>query len=223
MRRLIVFILIIILLSSCHYYSGKNGGRGSNYGSLNDPQTQEGPRAYGSQKRGNALTHNNTQLAYSQDLSNKVAGLNGVHTAIAMQTDHNVYVAVMIDNTATGTRGPGSRNETNHTGTGWGAYNPYTLEQAIDSRQLATGMNSYETVQNPVDLSPAFKQKIAVTIRLENPKVMDVFISANRDFINLLNTYFIESAQGKSLQSHVGEFNAVVNQHFSIPDTLIEP
>jgi hypothetical protein len=218
-RMCLILTLTCFCITSCDYYSGKKGGRSTNYGTLSDPNIQEGSRLYGSQQAGGILNHKNTTLQYSRDLSNKVAGLPGVRAAIVMLTDYNAYAAVLIDNSVHGVRGPDSKKETNHAGTSIGTYDPDTFNEAVKNWELASGTNNYETVEHQENINPAFKQKIAIAIRLANPKVIDVYISANRDYINQLNAYAIESWRGQPLDRHLNEFNATANRLFAIPES----
>lgn len=206
----------ILSLSGCYSQTGEKRSA-YNYGSQKDAPPEQ-PRAYGTQQPGDIMLHGNTKLDFSQSLTDKVVALDGVNSAIVMLTDRNAYAAILIDNTATGTRGANSRKETNNSGTSLGSYNPFTFSQYADPNQLATGYNNYETVEHHADISHHFKQKIAETIRLANPAVHDVYISANRDFINQLNAYAQESWKGNSLSPYVHDFNASVNRIFGVPN-----
>jgi hypothetical protein len=218
------FALIGLMIAACGiFYSGDKGGNSKNYTSLNDPNIKSGSRMYGANEPGGIVIHNNKKLRYSRELSNKLANIPGVRSAIVMLTERNAYTAILIDNSATGTRGPNSREETNHAGTSLGTYDPHTLNQTVENWRLATGINNYETVQNHEDITAAFKQKIAITLRAANPQVHEVFISANRDFINQLNAYAIESGWGETtLDNRIDAFNGTANRLFGIPEAALK-
>jgi hypothetical protein len=77
-------------------------------------------------------------------------------------------------------------------------------------------------VQNHENISAPFKQKIATTLRAANPLIYEVFISANRDFVNQLNAYAIESGWGeKTLESRINAFNGTANRLFGIPEAAL--
>jgi hypothetical protein len=214
-----IFAFIALLITACSFYSGNKGGNSKNYTSLSDPHLQNGPRMYGSNQQSGIVIHNNKQLQYSRELSNMVANIPGVRAAIVMLTEANAYTAILIDNSVTGTRGPKSREETNHTGASFGTYDPHTLNQVVENWRLATGINNYETIENQKDIAAPFKQKIANVLRQAKPKVYEVFISANRDFINQLNSYAIESGWGEtSSNNHINEFNDTANRLFGVPE-----
>jgi hypothetical protein len=217
------FALIGLIIAACSLYTGNKDGNSKNYTSLNDPKIQSGSRMYGSNEPGMIVVHNNKKLRYSRELSNKLANIPGVRSAIVMLTELNAYAAILIDNSVTGTRGINSKEETNHAGTSLGTYDPHTLNQTVENWRLATGINNYETVQNHEDITAPFKQKIAIALRAANPKVHEVFISANRDFINQLNAYAIESGWGETpLDNHINAFNGAANRLFGVPEAALK-
>jgi hypothetical protein len=219
-RTICIFILIGLLASSCSLaYSGKRGSRSTNYGSLSDPNMRNSSRMYGSHEPGGIVVHNNSQLRYSRDLSMKVGHVPGVAAAIVMLTERNAYAAVLIKNNAHSTWGVNTKRETNNTGTDIGIYDPINFNEAVENWRLATGVNNYQTVQKHENINSAFKQNIAQTIRAANSTIHDVFISANRDFINQLNAYAIESDWGNaSLNIRLNEFNGTANRLFGVSD-----
>jgi hypothetical protein len=217
------FVLIGLIIAACSFYSGDKGGNSKNYTNLSDPNLVGGSRMYGSSNTGNIVVHNNTELRYSRGLSNKLTNIPGVRAAIVMITERNAYAAILIDNSVTGTRGPKSKEETNHTGASFGTYDPHTLNQSVENWRLATGINNYETIQNQEDIAAPFKQSIATALRAANPLIHQVFISANRDFINQLTAYAIESDWGEaSLNHRLNLFNGTVNRLFGVSDAALE-
>jgi hypothetical protein len=180
-------------------YDTHNYGSQKGTGGALDKST----RLYGYSK-GDAA-HRNTRLVYSQTLSDAVTGMPGVNTAFVMLTDRNAYAAILIDNTATGTKS--YKRETNNSGTSVGRYYPHSFHSQADRRKVATGSSSYETVEHTENLSHGFKHAIAANIRQHHPAVTDVYISANRDFVNQLNVYAQESWSGRPIDRHLAEFN----------------
>jgi hypothetical protein len=207
--------LLFFLLTACYTDAGKQYGKSPDHTNFGSPaeNTADSERAYQTKQLYGPVTHNNKQLEFSQFLSNQVAALNGVNTAIVMLTDQNAYVAIQMDYSAIGTKG-GAR-ETNNTGTNRGLYNPHALHtDAMDPTKLNTGVNNYETAQNHDQLSHRFKQHIAERIRYLEPRVLDVYISANRDFLNEMHSYARESWSGFSLMSYLTPFNRTVTRIF---------
>jgi len=215
------FALIGLTIAACSFYSGDKGGNSKNYTGLDDPKIKEGSRMYGSNEPGKIVVHNNTKLWYNKALSNKLTNIPGVRAALVMLTERNAYAAILIDNSASGTRGPGSKEETNHTGASLGTYDPHTLNQTVENWRLATGINNYQTVENQEDIASAFKQKIAIALRAANPYIHEVYISANRDFVNQMNAYAIESDWGnKNLNNRLNSFNGTANRLFGVPEAV---
>ncbi|MFC5446950.1 YhcN/YlaJ family sporulation lipoprotein [Paenibacillus aestuarii] len=208
------WLFLVLIVSGCAE-KGRLYGKSPdnyNYGSPQQNST-DGLRAYQTQQLYGPVSHNNKKLEYNQFLSNQVNAINGVNTAIVMTTDQNAYVALMIDSTAVGTKG--STKETNNQGTAKGFYNdtePFNDVQP--SNVLNSGVNSYETAAHHSMLSHSFKQTIAEKVRKLQPNVMDVYISANRDFLNKMNAYAQESWKGNSLMPRLTDFNQTVERVF---------
>ncbi|MFD0867700.1 Lipoprotein yhcN precursor [Chlamydia abortus] len=214
-----VFISIMLLITSGCYDLKADRRNANNYGSrIEVPAEEQGNRTYGI-KQQSASFHDNKTLAFSQSLSREVEELDGVNSAIVMLTDRNAYCAILVDSSATGTTGSTSaRKETNNSGTSLGRYNPFTFNQYANPEDLATGINNYDTVEDPDRLAHGFKQSIAERIKAAYPSVQQVYISANRDFINQMNTYAQESWKGYPLDGYVEDFNRTVRQLFSRSD-----
>jgi YhcN/YlaJ family sporulation lipoprotein len=213
--------LLFFLLNGCYNDAGKQYGKSPDHSNFGSPveHTIDSERAYQTEQLYRPVTHNNKKLEFSQFLSNQVTALNGVNTAIVMLTEQNAYVAIQIDYTATGTKG-GVR-ETNNTGTNRGLYNPHAPHtDAMDPTKLNIGVNNYETAQHHDQLSHRFKQHIAERIRYLEPRLLDVYISANRDFLNEMHQYARESRSGYSLMSYLTPFNQTVTKVFGTGQIL---
>ncbi|WNR43984.1 hypothetical protein [Paenibacillus roseipurpureus] len=219
-------IFLLLILSACGY--GGNGGkeyRGDKHNTttmnFRDPveKGQEKDRAYQVQQLSGPVTHNNTKIEYSQYLSDQVNNMDGVNTALVMITNQNAYVALMMDSSAVGTKS--TTQETNNQGTQKGFYNDHNpYDDSLPSNDLNKGYNSYETAVHHDLLSHRFKQAIAEKIRVLQPDLMDVYISANRDFLNKMNNYAQESWKGHSLMPLLTDFNQTVTRIFGTAQAL---
>lgn len=213
-------IFLLLTISGCTE-KGREYGKSPDHTNFGAPveKTEETERAYQTQQLYGPVTHNNNKLEYSQFLSNQLNAMNGVNTAIVMTTDQNAYVALMIDSSAVGTKG--TTKETNNQGTNKGFYNDNApFDDILPSNDLNNGYNSYETAVHHDMLSHRFKQAMAEKIRLLQPNLMDVYISANRDFLNKMNNYAQESWKGHSLMPLLPDFNQTVARVFGIAQAL---
>ncbi len=228
MRKVILsshinFLFIIILLggiglTGCEStYTKKFQASKSDYGSRGEAKDEliQGERMYGLTIQG-GLNHQNKKLQYSKELSTVLSELPGIYSGIVMLTDRNAYAAIIYDNSATGSKGTGTPDESDHTGTTRGMYDTHTGNQTADPNQIATGINSHYTENNPDNLSSKMKQQIALALRNENPRLLEVYITANREFINQMNVYYVESTRGVSLNSYLDDFNKLVTTHFGV-------
>jgi hypothetical protein len=211
-------LLILSMLCGCQSsYTKQFQTSEDNYGSRTGSELQinEGNRMYGPTIMG-GKNHHNKKLSYSQDLSAALSDMSGIFTGIVMETNKNAYAAIIFDNSATGTKGQGTPDESDHTGTTRGMYDTFTGNQYADPNEIATGINSYYTEKDPHRLSSLLKQRIADTLRKQNPRLLEVYISANREFVNQMNVYYIESQRGVDLNGYLEDFNKLVSVHFGI-------
>lgn len=216
-------IFLLLTLSACgtngkEYRGDRDNSTSSNFGAHVEKAEQH-ERSYQVQQLSGPVTHNNTTLEYSQYLSDQLHTMDGVNTAFVMITNQNAYVALMMDSSAIGTKG--LTKETTNSGTDEGYYNannPY--DDSLPSNVLNNGNNSYETAIHHDLLSHRFKQAIAEKLRVLKPDLMDVYISANRDFLNKMNTYAQESFKGRSLLPLLTDFNQTVTRVFGTAQVL---
>ncbi len=203
-KAVALLCILTVSFSACNYkkqYEQSGNNYGSQVGKLNQQ-----PKMYGLQEKG-GINHNNHELQFRQDLSSMIERLPGIATSIVMLTDKNAYVAIMLDYTGTGTKGKGTRSETDNTGSNLGLFDPYSTNQYADPNKLATDTNSYFTVYDHEEIAHELKQKIALQMRKAVPYVREVHISANRDFINQMNIYAMDARKGMDLNAYVDEFN----------------
>ncbi|CAM3475035.1 hypothetical protein MALU111345_06830 [Marinicrinis lubricantis] len=217
-RRLYLFIpfMALIITSAC---GGYKQFEKSDY-DLGSHQGQEVPnqesRAYGFMVQGEDYNHhNNEYMAFSQDAANAVMKIPGIAHAYVVTTNVNAYVGIVLNDTATGWQSHGGRGKnTTNVGNSEGVYDVRHGGSYLSPRKLVNDSNSYYTLEKPADITPELKQKIAVAVRNEQPYVWEVFISANRDFVNQLNVLAQKKWTNQSLDGEVASFNALVKEHF---------
>jgi len=216
---------LAVLPAGCTAYKNKFESSTYDYGSRkpNDPKML-GARMYGS-KTADPRQHDNRWVEYSSLLSNEVSRVNGVAGAIVMLTDKNAYAGIMLDWTGVGTikNGGDRRIDQDMGGFGEGVYNFDTGSPYWNGSQAATPYNSYFTVNDHHELSEELKQTIAGRIRGLAPRVEEVHISANMDFVNELNEYAKEAWAGRSLAPWIDAFNTLVKHQFAGGKTMPTP
>ncbi|MCD9020549.1 hypothetical protein [Cohnella silvisoli] len=207
--------LMLGLLTACNYKSHYQKST-NDYASraANDPKMMR-VRSYGS-LTADPKQHENRYFEYSATLSNKVAALPGINTALVFLTDKNAYVGILTDWTATGTkaRGGAKTREQDNTGTTEGVYNVSNGSPQWDNRQVATPYNSYFTHKDYFDLSTELRQVIGDTVRNSFPRAQEVHISANREFVNQSLEFAKAAWLKKSLTPLTKDFNALVQYTF---------
>ncbi|MDO3681396.1 YhcN/YlaJ family sporulation lipoprotein [Paenibacillus ehimensis] len=194
----------------------------NNYGSKRDMPRQDTSRAYQTQQQYAPVSHKVTKLELNQHLSDQVAAMDGVNSAIVMMGDNVAYVAITMDSTASGTRGgEGKGTETNNYGLVKGLYSTYgDQSDYAPPDQLISGGSGGETEIHHEHLSHLFKQKIAEKIRLNQPTVHDVYISANRNVVNAFNRMAQDSWSGRSLEPYRAQFTEMMERTFGTDVTI---
>ncbi|UUZ82934.1 hypothetical protein LJK88_02630 [Paenibacillus sp. P26] len=220
-RLVTVALWTCALLAFTGRYSWYDHPSASNYGSKRQLPRQDTSRAYQTQQQYAPVSHQVTKLDLDQHLSDQVAALDGVNSAIVILGDQVAYTAVTIDSGAYGTRGGEVRNETNNYGWVRGLYNPATpLSDYADPRDLASGANGAETEMHHEHLSHMFKQKIAEKIRLQRPDVTDVYVTANRVVVNKFTKLAQQAWHGRSLEPYKPEFISLMDRVFGTRPTI---
>ncbi|MFC5470195.1 hypothetical protein ACFPPD_15920 [Cohnella suwonensis] len=222
-RRILALIgtaaLFLGLFAGCNYksfYQKSNYDYASRGG--NDPKMM-GVRSYGA-TTGDSKQHENKYFEYSSSLSNKVADLPGVNTAIVFLTDKNAYVGILTDWTATGTeaRGGHRSHEQDNTGTTEGVYNVSNGSSKWSNRQVATPYNSYFSHKDYMDLSTELRQVIGNAVRSAFPRAQEVHISANREYVNQSLEFAKAAWLKKPLAPLTADFNTLVQFTFGGSD-----
>ena len=215
-RFLFIFILFSLLCcSACSYvYEKEFEKSGSDLGSRNgmDQITEE--KNYTIQSKGLKNLHQFKEMTFSPTTAREISKIKGVYISYVVLTDRDAYVAIVTDNSATGTKGRGNIKKDN-SGTSEGVYDGKYGNYYVDPRNVVTDTNSMYTIPDPKDISNKLKYRIAKKVKALNPNVSEVFISANRDFINHLNVYYLETIRGKKLDPYVDEFKTMVKSHFT--------
>jgi len=208
-------------LAGCASYERQVRISDEDYGSrtAGDPK-QQGSRMFGN-TTGDARQHENKFLEYSALLSRELTTIPGVQSGLVILTDKNAYAAISLQRASLGTsRG---RMEQDEGGTDEGVYNHDTGSPHWDGNKLVTPYNSPLTVNDHSLLSGELKQAIAMRIRTLAPRVEEVHVSANMDFVNEMLEYAKEAWAGRPLQPWLGEFNTLVSYHFADGRTMPVP
>jgi hypothetical protein len=221
---LALLLALHLALSGCNYTSRFQK---SNYDyasrATHDPKMTR-VRSYGAYTS-DPRQHDNRHFEYSSKISRDVDSLPGINTAIVMLTDKNAYVAILTDWSATGTKAHGGADtrEQDNTGTTEGVYNVDNGSSRWDLRQVATPYNSYFTHKDYSDLSTELRQVIGDTVRKAAPRVQEVHISANREFVNQMLEFAKASWIGKPLDPLVPDFNRLVKYTFGLGHEIPVP
>lgn len=224
-RYLLIAIMTGASMLTAGCFSWYDYNSASNYGSKRDYPQQNTSRAYQTQQQYSPVSHKVTKLEMNQFLSDQVAAMNGVSSAIVMMGDNTAYTAITFDGTAFGTSGrngsSGGSTETNNYGLVKGLYNPGDpLNDYANPDDLISGVSGAQTQMHHERLSHMFKQKIAEKIRSLDPTVKDVYISANRVVVNEFNRFAQESWHGRSLEPYREQFIQLMTLTFGTNPTI---
>lgn len=215
-RLKMTILLLTCLLAACSTpYKEQFDRSESNLGQRDqtDVRTENERRAYGYTQQSQQQHHNNKKMHLSLNTGTKLSSMPGVHVAHVIVTDLNAYVAIVLDNSATGTLESGT---------------PHSSTPPAGSRdgrafhedgELKTDLDPPFTTPDEANISSKLKQKIALKVRDLNPHVIEVFISANENFNTWLGRYHRLQWTGESLDSYVSEFNESIEQFFPPPNS----
>jgi len=189
-RVVMIVTALTVVCTACNYRDYFQKYSGYDYGSRPEDK-KAAPRVLRAQEaRPDPAQHDNKRLAYSPELSKRIAELPGVYNAFVFVTDRNAYVGMMTDLSATGIRALGDREE----------------EQASSGKF---------THKNVPDISSRMLQKITDEIFKAEPTIRNVYISANREYVNQLIEFAKEAWAGRSLEPLLPEFNRLVKYVFA--------
>ncbi|RKN61394.1 hypothetical protein [Paenibacillus ginsengarvi] len=205
-----VLAVALALMPACNYQKRFESGP-SDYGSRTETHEKTGFHTYNTQLR--AADHNNTRLDFVQSVTDAVDELKGIRSSLVFVTDKNVYVAAVLDNTATGMKGKGTVQFSDRTiASGQNALPDRSYE--LPPGNIVMDKYSFDTVPSPHDLSSELVRTLDASVRQYYPDAANVFVSANKDFINRFSEYAHEAWRGQSLQPYLNDFNALVKDHF---------
>ena len=212
-------------LSACNTYTAKFQKSAHDYSSRspNDPKVAR-IQSFGTLSA-RSPSHDNKSFKYSSQLSYDVRALPGVNSAIVILTDKNAYVGIMTDWTATGTKSHGgaATREQDNTGTTEGVYNIDTGGKTPVYREMVTPYNSYFSHKDVSDLSSELRQTIGNAIRKKQPGIQDIYISANREYVNQLLLFARASWKGQDTAGLTDDFNTLVKYVFSLGKEIPTP
>lgn len=238
-----------------------------NYGvrSVHDGRINDGVRGLqdGRLNVNSVRGHVIDRLDLDQKLADRVAAMKDVRTANVLTAGRSAYVAVTLENNATGgmrakgvnglganmmpgstgygtgngtgygtgvgthypTRGssmPGAVANNNRSLTGTGAAIPGTGMGAALPNPAGrggffggNGVNTGITATSVQDtLSKEVKTKIADVVKKNAPGIDRVYVSANADFVQRVNSYAAQARAGHPLQGFVNEFRVMAERIF---------
>lgn len=221
-RNMIVLLCLCLTITGC-VYQKKFESKPNDYGSRSisgpDASGKSGPTAM----QASALTdHHNGLIQYSQQLSDLVSDMAGIRDSFVVVSDKNAYVAIILDGTATGSKGKGIEIPSDNTITSNQYHFVPRTHETVPPGTIMYNKYSFDTIPNHDDISSELKQQLTSKITEGNPQIQGVFISANRNFINIMSQYAHQAWRGESLQNELQPFNTLMQQVFG-EKTLIYP
>lgn len=163
---------------------------------MNDMNRVDGRRLNSNNIVGN---HANYKIEMSDKIANKLVGMNAVKSAYVMLGNNNAYVAVSFADHYNHAN-PKALSRTNSS-----YMNKGNTDMHRKMSTLSTGEDS---------LTDEVKASIAKEVKRMYPKVDNVYVSANPDFVSRMNGYMNDVRLGHPIQGFVAEFNGMVERIF---------
>ncbi|WP_426450956.1 YhcN/YlaJ family sporulation lipoprotein [Paenibacillus sp. S-38] len=217
---LISSIFTLAVAAGCYSWYDYNSA--NNYGSKRDMPRQDTSRAYQTQQQYAPVSHKVTKLEMNQNLSDQVAAMDGVNSAIVLVGDSVAYTAITMDNSASGTHGGDKRAlDSNKDGRSRGENPAGDLRTYyVAPTQKIDGVSGAQTELHHEHLTHLFKQKIAEKIRSMEPAIHDVYITADPYVIDQFTRLAIESWHGRSLSPFIPDFVRTMERTFGTDPTI---
>lgn len=153
-------------------------------------------------------------LRLDPDTAAKIRDLKGVRDAFVALSGPNAYVAVILDATATGTKGKGKLDRSNRSMSSADMNDRSDVQRRLDPGTVLTEKYSYLHVPNADDLSDELQLKIADLVRTARPEIARVHISANAEFVNLMSRLALHEWQGGRADDFSHRFFETVSKLF---------
>ncbi|MCZ8523240.1 MULTISPECIES: YhcN/YlaJ family sporulation lipoprotein [Paenibacillus] len=217
---LIFSFYAVTFMTGCYSWYDYNSA--NNYGSRRDMPRQDTSRAYQTQQQYAPVSHKVTKLEMNQNLSDQVAAMYGVNSAIVLVGDGVAYTAITMDSTASGTHGGDNPSEdSNKDGRSRGeAPDADFRNLSVAPTQLIHGVSGAQTETHHEHISHLFKQKIAEKIRTVEPAIQDVYITANRSIVEQFTRLAQESWHERSLSPFIPDFVRSMERTFGTDPTI---
>jgi YhcN/YlaJ family sporulation lipoprotein len=159
-------------------------------------------------------THNNTRVELSEEIAEQLTAMREIESANVLLTDTNAYVAVEVEDAATGnTNGDrtgdlnGDRNGNRNGGRNGNQAN------VNRNRGTDTGFGTARYERND-EVAADLKERIASTVRTVKPDIQNVYVSANPDFMERMNGFMSEVRNERPVRGFINEFNNMMNRMF---------
>ncbi|MFF2483984.1 YhcN/YlaJ family sporulation lipoprotein [Paenibacillus sp. NPDC058071] len=171
--------------------------------------------------------HKNYKIEMSEEIAHRIAKMGAVKTSNVMLTDNNAYVAVSFNHHVGHHIGKG-------TGTGIKSGMPTAKGVGVPNAVGRTGsVGDYRTYNSDTNhrygtlaaedsqLTEAIKKDIANEVKRMYPRVKNVYVSANPDFVGRMEGYMNDVRNGHPIQGFIAEFNAMAERIFPANATRI--
>lgn len=153
-------------------------------------------------------TRNNQNVKTSRAAEREVEKLKEVEDAHVLITNNNAYVAVRLSK-----NNRGNINNQGTTNVNFDNNGNATRNGALDGDGNGANNNANNTAQySPV--SNAFEQKIADAVRRADDRISRVYVSANPDFYDRVNTFANDMRTNNNNDGLFDRFNDIVDDFF---------
>ncbi|MDP5275332.1 hypothetical protein [Chengkuizengella axinellae] len=207
-------LIIMALLTSCNYREEyTQSEQNLNERTLNEMSNIKMKNVQGQDVK-TIDAHENTSIRFSPFTAKEIMDIPGISHSYVILTNRNAYVSLVLDHTATGGFAKGNIHEQNNSGKSDNGYNENGGITYTSPKNLVTDTNSKFTLEDENNISSRLKEKVIMEVKKLNPRVDEIYVSANRAFVNQLNVYAQKTWRGNSLKPYVNEFNESVKIYF---------
>jgi YhcN/YlaJ family sporulation lipoprotein len=191
--------VLTLTLTAC---AGNDQSAGSNNNGNQQVQTNDAaPRVIDENR-------NHKTLTISERAEQQVEKMEGVDDAHVIISNNDAYVALKLT----------SVNKEEGNGNNNGDLNGQGADQSTDNGDAGNETSDNNTKSRFSNVSSEYEQKVADLVREADNKIHEVYVSANPDLYNQLNTYANNINTGQNNDGLFEDFNDMVNDFFGTPN-----
>jgi len=152
------------------------------------------------------------KMELSKKIADQITAMKEVKSSYVMLTNQNAYVAVVLHSTAPSATPKAAPGPMKPSATPKAAPGP--TKPSATPKAVALGRTKPAPSMTSADVPAAIKSKIAQKVKSVDPRVKNVYVTANPDFVGRMTSYATEVKHGRPISGFATEFYSMVQRLF---------